>query len=171
MQATFPFYPFHGRTYIHAPSPTPPPLSPGCHSNSVGGEHHHCLTPLCNHTPNLFLLPLQSHVSVPIIQQPYPLHLQVAPSSRPIGLAGFYVTAGGVKLLSNNEGRKKRDRSKNGDLVFFPFFFHFYSTPPPLNSLSSVHRKSLFRKHQRASQILFRPSRLEHRERYDLKGF
>lgn len=98
----------HGSTYIHTPSPTPPTLSLGCHCNSVGVERHPCLSHLCNHAPILFLLPLQSQLCVHVIQYPHTLHLRVAPCSWPIGFAGFYVTAGGVKLLSNNE-RKKRE--------------------------------------------------------------
>lgn len=42
-----------------------------------------------------------------IIQFPHPLHL-VIPSSWPIRFAGFYIPAGGVKLLGNNEGEKER---------------------------------------------------------------
>lgn len=69
-------------TQIHIPAPKPPALSPGCHSNSVGGERHPCLTPLCNHTPILFLLPLQSHpvfLTHPIPTSPTPAgHLQLS---------------------------------------------------------------------------------------------
>lgn len=98
----------HGSTYIHTPSPTPPTRSLGCHCNSVGVKRHPCLSHLCSHASILFLLPLQSHLCVHIIQYPHTLHLQVAPCSWPIGFAGFYVTAGGVKLLSNNERKKER---------------------------------------------------------------
>lgn len=43
-----------------------------------------------------------------LIQYQHPLRLQVTSSCRPIGITRFYVTAGGVKLLSNNEGKKER---------------------------------------------------------------
>lgn len=109
IQTTFPFYScFHSYTNMHTPSLTPPTLSPGCHSNSVGRERHPCFTPICNHTPILFLLPLQSHLVHPSHPIPTPLHLQVASSSQPIGIVGLYITAGGIKLLSNNEGKKER---------------------------------------------------------------
>lgn len=91
--------------YTH---PHPQRSPPGCCSNSVGREHHPCFTPLCNHTPILFLPPLQSHFVHPTHPIPTALHLQVAYSSWPIRIVGLYVTAGGMKLLSNNEGKKER---------------------------------------------------------------
>lgn len=56
----------------HTLSHTPPTLSPGCRSNSVGSEHHPCLTPLRNHTPILFLLLLQSHAATQLVQYRHP---------------------------------------------------------------------------------------------------
>ncbi|KAI4832792.1 hypothetical protein KUCAC02_015740, partial [Chaenocephalus aceratus] len=74
------------------------PRVPG---SSVGGERHPCsiTTP-----PSSSCSPSNHILSFRLIQWGRPLHLRGAPSSGPTGNAVFYITTGGVKLLSNNHG-------------------------------------------------------------------
>lgn len=81
-------------THMHSLSPTPPTLSLGCLSISVGGERHPCFAPLCNHI--LFLLPLQSQRVLQTHPIPATLHLQVFPRSRPTGTEFFFTSQQGV---------------------------------------------------------------------------
>lgn len=75
------FFPLLPQLHIYTRtfSSTPPTHSPGCHSNSVGGEHHYCFTPLCNHTPR----PLPASPPITSVPPTRPIAAYPTPAGRP----------------------------------------------------------------------------------------
>lgn len=85
----------------------PPTHSPGCHSNSVGGEHHYCFTPFCNHTPR----PLPASPPITSVRPTRPIAAYPTPAGRPQSLANgiccFLRHSRGCKAAQQQWGVKK----------------------------------------------------------------
>lgn len=103
------FFPLQPRLHIYTRYSTPPPPthSPGCHSNSVGGEHHYCFTPLCNHTPH----PLPASPPIATARPTRPIAAYPTPAGRPQLPANemccFLRHSGGCKAAQQQWGVKK----------------------------------------------------------------